>query len=57
MIYLTLAAIGTVFSFLLKKPDFNIALLVLLFLYIVLGWTRLTNDEKISATGNCLVLK
>lgn len=52
MIYLTLAAIGTVFSFALEKPDLNITLLVLPFLCIVLGWTYLTNDEKISAIGN-----
>jgi len=52
MIYLTLAAIGTVFSFVLEKPDFNIALLVLPFLCIVLGWTYLVNDEKISAIAN-----
>jgi hypothetical protein len=61
MIYLTLAAIGTVFSFALEKPDLNIALLVLPFLCIVLGWTYLVNDEKISAIGNyvrtCLVPK
>ncbi len=61
MIYLTLAAIGTVFSFALEKPDLNIALLVLPFLCIVLGWTYLSNDEKISAIGNyvrcCLVPK
>jgi hypothetical protein len=61
MIYLTLAAIGTVFSFALEKPDLNIALLVLPFLCIALGWTYLVNDEKISAIGNyvrtCLVPK
>jgi len=51
MIYLTLAAIGGVFSFSLEKPDLNIALLVLPFLCIVLGWTYLRNDEKISAIG------
>ncbi|MBS4067287.1 MAG: hypothetical protein KGZ62_01655 [Sulfurimonas sp.] len=52
MIYLTLAAIGTVFSFALEKPDLNIALLVLPFLCIVLGWSYLANDEKISSIGN-----
>ncbi len=61
MIYLTLAAIGAVFSFALEKPDYDIALLVLPFSCIVLGWTYLTNDEKISAIGNyirtCLVPK
>lgn len=61
MIYLTLAAIGTVFSFALEKPDLNIALLVLPFLCIVLGWTYLAIDGKISAIGNyirtCIVPK
>jgi len=52
MIYLTLAAIGTVLSFSLDVPDLNIALHVLPFLCIVLGWTYLTNDEKICAIGN-----
>lgn len=51
MIYLTLAAIGGVFSFALEKPDLNVALLVLPFLCVVLGWTYLGNDEKISAIG------
>ena len=61
MIYLTLTAIGTIFSFSFEKPDLNIALLLLPFVCIVLGWTYLTNDEKISAIGNyvrtCLVPK
>lgn len=61
IIFLTLAFIGTVFSFALEKPDLNIALLVLPFLCKVLGWTYLANDEKISAIGNyvrtCLVPK
>lgn len=52
MIYLTLAAIGAVFSFALEKPALNIALLVLPFLCIIMGWTYLINDEKISAIAN-----
>lgn len=52
MIYLTLAAVGGVFSFALEKPDLNFALLVLPFLCSVLGWTYLNNDEKISSIGN-----
>ena len=52
MIYLTLVGIGAVFSFALEKPNFNIAFLVLPFMCIVLGWTYLANDEKISSIGN-----
>lgn len=52
MIYLTLGAIGTIFSFSLEKPNFNIALLVLPFICIVLGWSYLSNDEKITSIGN-----
>src|SRR4051812_2102577 len=54
MIYLTLAAIGGVFSFALERPNMSIAYLVLPFLCIVLGWTYLVNDEKISSIGNYL---
>jgi len=52
MIYLTLAAIGAVFSFALENPALNIALLVLPFLCVILGWSYLSNDQKISAIGN-----
>lgn len=52
MIYVTLGAIGAVFSFALENPEYNIALLVLPFLCIALGWTYLANDEKISAIGS-----
>lgn len=52
MIYLTLAGIGAVFSFALEKPALDIAFLVLPFMCIVLGWTYLANDEKISSIGN-----
>lgn len=51
MIYLTLGAIGAVFSFSLEKPEFNSAFLILPFICIVLGWTYLSNDEKISSIG------
>jgi len=51
MIYLTLGAIGAIFSFGLEKPQFNSAFLILPFICIVLGWTYLANDEKISSIG------
>jgi hypothetical protein len=51
MIYITLGVIGTVFSFILEKPEFNTALLVLPFICIILGWTYLMNDEKVTEIG------
>jgi hypothetical protein len=51
MIYITLVAIGGVFSFVLEKTEYSTALLVLPFVCIVLGWSYIVNDEKISAIG------
>lgn len=51
MIYLTLVAIGTIYSFSFEKPTLNIALLVLPFLEIIMGWTYYVNDRKISFIG------
>lgn len=57
MIYVTLGVIGAVFSFALENPEYNYALLVLPFISIVLGWTYLANDEKISSIGKYLIEK
>lgn len=54
MIFITLGSIGAVFSFALENPKYNIALLVLPFICITLGWTYLANDQKISAIGKYL---
>jgi len=51
MIYITLGAIGAVFSYALQKPEAEIALLVLPFVCLIMGWTYLTNDYKISQMG------
>jgi len=51
MIFVTLGAIGTVFSFVIEKPDYFKLLLVIPLICIILGWTYLINDEKISALG------
>lgn len=51
MVYLTLAAIGGVFSFALTNTNYTTALLVLPFIIFVLGWMYVNNDEKISAIG------
>ncbi len=57
MTYITLGAIGAVFSFVIEKPDYSVALLVLPFVCIVLGWTYLTNDEKVSQIGTYIRTK
>lgn len=51
MIYLTLTAIGSVFSFALLNELYVNSLLILPFLVSILGWLYITNDEKISAIG------
>ena len=51
MTFITLGSIGGVFSFVIQKPEYFTALLVLPFVCIVLGWTYLTNDDKISEIG------
>lgn len=49
MIYLTLVAVGGVFSFALENSSkYNSALLVLPFIITVLGWMYLINDIKIT---------
>lgn len=48
MIYLTLAAIGAVFSFALGNPKLTVTLLVLPFVCLIMGWTYLANDLKIT---------
>jgi len=52
MIYLTLVAIGGVFSFAIENSNYNSALLVLPFIITVLGWMYLVNDIKITKIGN-----
>lgn len=55
MIYITLAAIGGVFTFAIEKPEYNYTLLVLPFVCIILGWSFLTNDKKVSDIGDYIV--
>lgn len=52
MIYITLGVIGGVFSFVLEKPEFISALLVLPFVNIILGWTYFMNDQKVTEIGS-----
>lgn len=51
MIYLTLIAIGAVFSFAITDNSHYPALLVLPLVNFILGWTYIINDEKVSAIG------
>lgn len=51
LLYANLAAVGAVISFTLSKPDNKYGLLVLPLVCLVLGWTYLVNDQKISAIG------
>jgi len=49
LVYATLAAYGAIVAFAAK--DNHLALLVLPWVSIVLGWGYLVNDEKVSAIG------
>jgi hypothetical protein len=51
LIYATLVAIGALLSFALASPDNRHALLVLPLATVVIGWTYITNDQKISSIG------
>jgi hypothetical protein len=57
MLYVTLAAIGGVISFALSANNPHSALLLIPWICIVLGWTYLVNDEKISSIGKYLRVK
>jgi hypothetical protein len=49
MLYITLATVGAVASFAVSNPEHNYALLIIPWVCVVLGWTYLSNDEKVSA--------
>jgi hypothetical protein len=51
LIYATLVAIGGVLSFALADPAKLHALLLLPLANVVIGWTYITNDQKISSIG------
>ena len=51
LLYVTLALFGTVLAFALGDKANPYALLVLPWVSLVLGWTYLVNDQKISAIG------
>jgi hypothetical protein len=51
LLYVTLGLFGTVLSFALANLANYYALLVVPWVCLILGWTYLVNDEKISAIG------
>ncbi|NES24267.1 MAG: hypothetical protein F6K41_36480 [Symploca sp. SIO3E6] len=51
LLYVTLGLFGTVISFAVSNPSHYYALLVIPWICLILGWTYIVNDEKISAIG------
>ncbi len=51
LLYVTLALFGTIVSFAVSNPTNHYALLVIPWVCLILGWTYLVNDDKISAIG------
>ncbi len=56
MIYVNLVTIGAVASFGLTNPDRLYVFLLVPWICMVLGWTYLVNDQKISALGQYIRL-
>jgi len=51
LLYVTLGVLGGIVSFTLSNPNHTYALLVIPWVCLILGWTYVVNDEKISAIG------
>jgi len=51
LLYVTLGVFGGVVSFAVSDPSHYYALLVVPWVCLILGWTYVVNDEKISAIG------
>ncbi|MCP4699683.1 MAG: hypothetical protein GY862_22960 [Gammaproteobacteria bacterium] len=56
LLYVNLTVYGAVFSYAVSEASHHYALLVLPWVCLVLGWTYLVNDEKISAIGRYIRL-
>jgi hypothetical protein len=56
LLYVTLGVFGAVFSYAVSSPSNYYALLVIPWVCLILGWTYLVNDEKISAIGRYIRL-
>lgn len=59
LLYVTLGVLGGIASFSTSgnNPAHNYALLVIPWVCLILGWTYVVNDEKISAIGRYIRLK
>lgn len=57
LLYVTLGLFGTVISFAVSNPSNYYALLVVPWVCLILGWTYVVNDEKISAIGRYIRYK
>jgi hypothetical protein len=57
LLYVTLGLFGTVVSFAVSNPANYYALLVIPWVCLILGWTYVVNDEKISAIGRYIRYK
>ncbi len=57
LLYVTLVLFGTIVSFAVSNPANYHALLVIPWVCLILGWTYVVNDEKISAIGRYIRLK
>lgn len=57
IIYVTLLTIGGVISFAMSQTNNLISLLLVPWICLLLGWTYLNNDEKISAIGRYIRIK
>ena len=51
LLYVTLGVFGAVVSFAVSDPAHYYALLVIPWVCLILGWTYVVNDEKISSMG------
>jgi hypothetical protein len=56
LIYVTLGVFGTVITFAVSSKANYYALLIVPWVCLILGWTYLVNDEKISAIGKYIRL-
>jgi len=56
LLYVTLVAFGGVISYAMSNPTHYYTFLVLPWVCLILGWTYLVNDEKISAIGEYIRL-
>jgi hypothetical protein len=57
LLYVTLGLFATIISFAVSNSSNYYALLVVPWVCLILGWTYLTNDEKISAIGKYIRYK